>query len=195
MPDGTEGAGGGVLVLSAEDGAADTIVPRLIAAEAYLPLVRILETVPCADGERQPEIPTDLGLIDRVARQICAKLIILDPIVAFLAGSANAHRDQDVRRVLAPLAAMAQSTGAAVLVIRHLNKTLGDNPLYRGGGSIAFIGAARSGLLAAPDPDDESGSARILASTKCNLGPRPESLRYAIRPAGDSIRLAWLGTS
>ena len=56
--------------------------------------------------------------------------------MAFLGEGVNAHRDQDVRRALAPMAKMAERTGAAVLVIRHLNKAPGGNALYRGGGSI-----------------------------------------------------------
>jgi hypothetical protein len=90
---------------------------------------------------------------------------------------------------------MAERIGAAVLIVRHLNKSEGNNPLYRGGGSIGFVGAARSGLLAALDPDDESGNSRVLAATKSNLGPRPASLKYSIEPHEDSIRIYWQGES
>ena len=84
----------------------------------------------------------------------------------------NSHRDQDVRRALAPLAKLAEDTGAAVLIVRHLNKSSGGNPLYRGG-SIGIIGAARSALLVASHPEDESR--RVLATLKAT-SPSPRRL-------------------
>ena len=68
--------------------------------------------------------------------------------MAFLGATANSFRDQDVRRALAPLARLAETLGAAVIIVRHLTKNSAEgNPLYRGGASIGIIGAARSGLL------------------------------------------------
>jgi len=116
--------------------------------------------------------------------------------MAFLGGSTNSFRDQDVRRALAPLAGLAERLGSAEVIVRHLNKNSSErNALYRGGASIAFIGAARSGLLVARNPDDESGESRILASTKANLGRLPRSLGYSIQPHGDSICVSWTGES
>lgn len=195
MPDDSLGITGGVVLISAEDGAADTIVPRLKGADADLSLVRILQTVSCGDGDRQLEIPMDIPFIERAAKSVGAKLVVIDPLMAFLPSTTNSFRDQDVRRALAPLAAMAERIGAAVLIVRHLNKTSADNALYRGGGSIGIIGAARSGLLVAVDPDDESRERRILASTKCNLGSRPASICYTIIPSNDSILVGWGGES
>jgi AAA domain/DnaB-like helicase N terminal domain len=195
MPDGTPGVDSGVLILNAEDGEADTIVPRLAAMGADLTRVRILKTIPDTSGERQPEIPQDLGMIEKAAVSVNARLIVIDPLMAFLPGTTNTHRDQDVRRALAPLARMAERIGAAVLIVRHLNKAADGNPLYRGGGSIGIIGAARCGLLVARDPDDETGERRVLAVTKTNLGPLPCSLQYCIRPGNGSIRVNWCGES
>ena len=195
MPDGTHGAEGGVLVMNAEDGEADTIVPRLAAMRANLNRVRILKTISDPAGERQPEIPADLGTIERAALSVDARLVIIDPLMAFLSGATNSFRDQDVRRALAPLATMAERIRAAVLIVRHLNKMPDGNPLYRGGGSIGIIGAARSGLLVARDPDDETGERRVLAVTKTNLGPCPTSLSYFIKSEAESIRVQWCGES
>ena len=64
------------------------------------------------------------------------------------------------------------------MLVRHLNKAMDASAVYRGGGSIGIVGAARSGLLAARHPDD--GDRRILASTKCNFGPQPPSLVYRL---------------
>jgi hypothetical protein len=196
MPDGAPGIDGGVLILNAEDGPADTIVPRLKAAGANLERTKILQTVPSGSGERQPDIPADIAAIEAAAVSVGAKLIIVDPLMAFLAPqTTNAYKDQDVRRALSPLAAMAERIGSAVLVVRHLNKSADASPIYRGGGSIGIIGAARSGLLVARDPDDETGVSRVLAATKVNLGPLPRSLRYSLEPHGESIRVQWAGES
>ena len=65
--------------------------------------------------------------------------------------------------MLSRLAALADRTGCTVLLLRHLNKAKGGDPLYRGGGSIGIVGAARAGLLVAPDPDDPER--RVLAWT------------------------------
>ncbi len=83
---------------------------------------------------------------------------VVDPLTAYLGAEVNAHRDTDIRRALFPLGRLAEETGAAVLVVRHLNKGGSSNPLYRGGGSIGIIGAARSGLLVAKDRPGQSGS-------------------------------------
>jgi hypothetical protein len=194
MPDGAPCAPGGVVVMNAEDGLADTILPRLLAAGADPERVLALDTIPAGEAERLPSLPNDLGYLRLCIRQVQARLVIVDPIMAFLGGEVNAHRDQDCRRALHPLAAMAEETGAAVLVVRHLNKLAGGNPLYRGGGSIGIIGAARSGLLVAKDPDNPDR--RVLASAKCNLAKLPPSLAYDLTPGEEGgLRVGWRGES
>jgi hypothetical protein len=195
MPDGTPGATGGALLISAEDDADDTITPRLIAAGADLTRTRILRTIKTGDGERQIEIPADIPAIREAALSVDAVLIVIDPLMAFLAGGTNTWRDQDVRRALEPLARLAAELGAAVLVIRHLNKSSEGNPLYRGGGSIGIIGAARAGFVVGKDPDDGTGETRVLAVTKSNLAKKAPSLRYRIEPCGNSVAIKWLGES
>jgi hypothetical protein len=123
-----------------------------------------------------------------------AALVVVDPLMAFLSGEHNSHRDQDVRRALAPLAALAERTGAAIVVVRHLNKTSSSNPLYRGGGSIGIIGAARMGFLVAKDPQNEVR--RILAPTKTNLAQPPKSLSFALEGAENgAVKVVWSGES
>lgn len=194
MPDGTPGpAAAGVAILSAEDGLADTIRPRLEAAGADLAKVVALTAI-LGDGERMPSLPIDLDEIEATVLEHDAALVIIDPLMAYLAADVNSHRDQDVRRTLAPLSALAERTGAAVLVVRHLNK--GSGPaLYRGGGSIGIIGAARAALLVAPDPEDETR--RILAVSKSNLGALPPALAYRVEgdAATGAARIAWEGTT
>jgi hypothetical protein len=184
----------GVVLLSEEDGLEDTIRPRLDAAGAEVERVLSLDRIPDGNNERLPVLPNDAPLIRIVCRQMSAKLVIIDPLTAFLGGDTNTHKDHDVRRALHPLAAVAKETGAAIVVIRHLNKLAGGNPLYRGGGSIGIIGAARSGLLVARDPDNPDR--RILAGTKCNLAKLPASLAFGLSAAENgALRVGWVGES
>jgi hypothetical protein len=196
MPDGAPGPRGGVVLLSAEDALDDTIRPRLDAAGADVSRVLALDSIPDGDKPRRlPELPIDGPLIGAAVRRVGALLVVVDPLTAYLGHTVNSHRDTDCRRALWPLAALAEETGAAVVVIRHLNKAMGSNPLYRGGGSIGIIGAARSGLLVAKDPDNPDRR-RILAATKCNLAPLPASLAYDLSTAENgALRIGWAGES
>jgi hypothetical protein len=186
--------GGDVLVLSAEDGIEDTIRPRLEAAGADLDRIEVLTACRDAQGRpRPPIIPDDISTIREVLRRSRARLVVIDPLMAYLSGRVDSHRDQDVRGALHQLAEAAEESKAAVVIIRHLNKAAGGHALYRGGGSIGIIGAARAGLLVAPDPKDET--LRVLAMTKSNLGPIPPSLSYRLVQAGDVSQVEWLGIS
>jgi RecA-family ATPase len=180
---------GGVVILSAEDGLADTIKPRLDAAGADSSKVVAISTVPDSRGnERTIAIPEDTVTIEAAIRRVDAKLVIVDPLMAFLSGKAN--YDQDVRKALTPLARMAESTGVAVLVVRHLNKQQGGKALYRGGSSIGIIGAARSGLVVEEHPDNKD--LRVLAMNKSNLSEKAASLTYSVTTAeNDAAKAVW----
>jgi hypothetical protein len=195
FPDGTECEPSGVVLLSAEDGLADTIRPRLDAARADTSKILALATVPDENGhDRLLSIPEDISIIEKGIRRVGARLVVVDPLMAFLSGDTNSHRDQDVRRALAPLAGLAERTGAAVLVVRHLNKAQVSNPLSRGGGSIGIIGAARMAFVVGRDPQDENR--RVLASTKNNLAMPPASLIFGLEEVeSGSVRVDWLGQS
>ncbi len=195
LPDGERCEPAGVVLMSAEDGLADTIRPRLDAAGADTKRILALTTkTDSQNTEQMISIPEDLSLIEHEIKRVGARLVVVDPLMAFLSGDTNSHRDQDVRRALAPLAALAQRTGAAVLIVRHLNKTSGGNTLYRGGGSIGIIGAARSGLVVAEDPEDSER--RILAHNKQNLGKPSASLVFTIETAPNgAARVLWCGQS
>jgi RecA-family ATPase len=175
--------------LSAEDGLADTIRPRLDAAGANVTKIVAISTVPDKEGnERTIAVPEDIATIEKVIERVNAKLVIIDPLMAFLSGKAN--YDQDVRKALTPLARMAERTGVAVLVVRHLNKQQGGKALYRGGSSIGIIGAARSGLVVEAHPDNDD--LRVLAVSKSNLAEKPASLTYSITTAeNNAAKVQW----
>ncbi len=159
-----------VQIVSYEDAIAETLVPRLIAAEADLDRV---EFVVCKDAGKVLDLTRHLADIERRALEREVKLIVIDPLVAGLPRQeVNSHRDQDVRSVLAPLAALSAAQSLAVIATMHFSKSA-VSALLGAGGSIGFVGAARSILVFGVDPHDEQGAAgprRVLAHAKCNVG-------------------------
>src|SRR5215213_6143519 len=121
FPEGQECEAAGVVIMNAEDGLADTIRPRVDAAGGDPSRIVSLATVEDGD-ERHLSIPEDIPIIELAIERVGAKLVNIDPLMSFLSGESNAHKDQDVRRALAPLARLAERTGAAIVLVRHLNK-------------------------------------------------------------------------
>jgi hypothetical protein len=180
-----------VLILSAEDDPGTTILPRLLAAGGDPERVHLLDGVMVGDRERPAVLPLDLDMVESIVRERSVALVVIDPFMAFLDSETDSHRDQDVRLVLHRLGKLAAATDAGILLIRHLNKYRSGDAIYRGGGSIGIIGAARSGLLVGKHPD-RPGS-YVLAGVKSNLGPMPPSLEYTMEPTDDVARIAWGG--
>jgi hypothetical protein len=119
-----------------------------------------------------------------------AKLLVIDPLMASVPLKHDTNNDQHVRVLLARISRLAEETGCAVLLVRHLNKKPGGSPLYRGGGSIGIVGVARSGMLVAPLPEDPDDEVRVLAMTKCNLARRAQSLMYEVAEAVEPNRFS-----
>lgn len=191
LPNGDRIDASDVVILSGEDGIADTIRPRVDAAMGNVNRIHILKAVNTAEGDTYVDLSVHIEQIKSVVKHRSARLIIIDPLMAYLGGK-NSYKDQDIRRVLTPLAQMAEETSCAVLVIRHLTKSIGGPALYRGGGSIGIAGAARVVMLVTPNPDkpDEKGSL-ILSTVKNNLAKHADALGYDLRPVGDSVRCEW----
>jgi hypothetical protein len=194
LPGGEPAAPRDVIILSAEDDLHDTIRPRIDAAGGDPTRVVSLLAIP--DGSafgRLFVIPGHVLVLEGVVVRTNAALVIVDPLMAYLQRGHNANSDQDVRRALASLKAVGERTGVAIVVVRHLNKSSSANPLYRGGGSIGIIGAARCGLLLAQDP--KHPQRRILAATKGNLGRPPPSLAFHLEsvPRLGVTRVVWEG--
>jgi hypothetical protein len=187
---------GDVVLLSAEDGVADTIRPRADAAGADTTRIHAVQGVPIGeDGALRLPTLADIAQLRRLVEATHARLVIVDVLMAYLPIGTDSHKDQDIRAVLARLAALADATGATVLLLRHLNKAKGGDPLYRGGGSIGIVGAARAAMLVAPDPDNPDR--RVLAWSKSNLAPTPDSLIYRLVDTEPLhvAEIAWDGVS
>jgi hypothetical protein len=186
----------GVLLFSAEDDVFDTIRPRIDAAGGDPQRIAAFVAVPDGTETGRPfALPRDLPILEAVVARLDAALVVFDPLVAYLPAGVSPNSDQHVRHAMAALKASAERTGAAIVVVRHLNKTMTANPLYRGVGSIGIIGAARSGLLLAADPDDPER--RILALAKGNLARPAASLAFRLEdvPGATVARVVWDGES
>jgi AAA domain len=165
-----------VVLMSAEDGLGDTIRPRLEDMGADLGRVIALRGLIDGDGKERPLTLADLDVIEKAIVEHQPALVIVDPIVAYVAGK-DTHKANEVRSLLAPLAALAEKHKTAVLTIRHLNKGTGK-AAYRGQGSVDFLAACRSAFLAGEDP--ENPDQKVLCHIKANLGPKTPSLTYTI---------------
>lgn len=176
-------APGNVLMLSAEDGLGDTLRPRLDAVGADVSRVFALA---------EPMTFDAAGLIRLEAAIIehAPVLVIIDPLFGFTGGKVDIHRANECRAVSAPLAAIAERHGCAVVAVRHLGKSRGGgHALNAGIGSIDFTAAARSVLLVGQDPDEPTK--RAIVQTKNNLAPHGEAVGYTL----EGGQFFWTGVS
>jgi putative DNA primase/helicase len=171
---------GDVIFMSAEDGIRDTIIPRLMAAGADTTRVHIVAsaTKPDGTGRKTFSLKTDVDLLEAKAKEIgCVRLIIVDPISAYMGGS-DGNGNVETREVLEPLAEMADRLRIAVVAVTHLNKggAGGQSALNRFAGSIAFVAAARAAFAVIEDSEDDER--RLLLQAKNNLGAKCKGLAF-----------------
>ena len=187
---------GTVLLVCAEDDLADTIRPRLEAAGADLDRIAFLPLRRNDDGIAVPlTLPDDLAQLRAAVVRSGATLVIIDTISAHLSESIATNNDASVRRATTPLADLAQQSGCAIVGIRHFNKASEMRAIYRGGGSIAFSGAARSELVVAEHPDQPGVT--VLARLKNNLAAKGTVVGMRFRLVSDELYdapvVAWEG--
>jgi hypothetical protein len=192
FPDGPGPGPANALVLSAEDTAADTIVPRLHRLGADLGRVFVWQRQ--GDDEDWPwHFPAQAGRLDDALARTDARLAVIDPIMAFLDDSVLSASDQSVRRALGPLMHLADKH-RCTLLLRHLRKQGGPKALYRGLGSIAFVAACRFAMLVARDPLVPGQC--VLAPVRNSLGGPQPSLAYRLTAADGNLPVVeWLGVS
>lgn len=178
LPSGGRTISGTCLIASAEDAPEDTIAPRLIVAEAKMSRVGVIREVKIEDQLCFLSLPRDLNRLRKLVVARGARVLVIDPLNAFLERGTDTYKDQDIRSVLAPVENMAEETGVAVLIIAHLTKKEDSSVLYRVGGSIGFIGAARSVLAVG---ETNKPNLRVLYSLKSNLAKKPQPLSYETR--------------
>lgn len=170
-----------VIYQTAEDGLGDTVKPRLI--EAGADLNRVL----CIDDHDAP-LTLDDDRIEWAIVENHARLLIIDPIQAFLGADVDMNRANEVRPIFRKLGEIAQRTGCAIILIGHLNKAAGMQSTYRGLGSIDITAAVRSVLFIGKKKDDPN--IRVLTHEKSSLAPPGPSLAFAL---GDEDGFRWIG--
>src|SRR5262249_45667901 len=140
--------------------------------------------------------PANILQLQRAIEDQRIRLVIVDPIMSYLGEKIDPNSDHSVRQALTPLARLADETETTFLLIAHLNKGQSPNPLARVGGSMAFVAAARSGLLLARDPDPDADQAsRVLCQIKSNLGGIATALTYKVEHAQVSEDGEAIGTA
>jgi hypothetical protein len=172
-----------VLFVTSEDDPGDTIRPRLDAAGADCRNVHLLTMVRRLDDkgkefERMFSLADLQDLEAALQRLADCKLLVVDPIGSFLGGGVDAHRDNEVRPLLAPLAQLAERYGPAVLVVAHRRKSSAAIADDLALGSRAFTGIARAVWHLTRDPNDKAR--RLLLPGKMNLAPEGSGLAFSI---------------
>jgi hypothetical protein len=181
LPDGSAGQGPvRVAIFNAEDDPDDTLYPRLRALGADLD--RCLVWRKNEAGARPLCLPRQVAPLEDAVTRWGARLVVLDPVTAFVAPGAMSN-DAAMRAALLPLAVLGARYGCAAKLVRHLNKRGGLRAEYRGAGTIGLLGMCCSGWLAAPDP--QAPGRCVLAQVKNNLGPPQPSLAYEVKAGAD----------
>lgn len=189
-PDGSTCEMGTVIYATTEDGYADTVKPRLSAANADHSKIVFLEGIEHPDGEGPMFLDEHLAMLDwHLDKTEGVKLLVLDTLQSFIGDKVNTNNNSSSRRVMTPLKRLAEKHRVAVLAIEHMTKSKTerkDNASYRVQGSIAFIGAARSVWICCKHPDDDQK--RILQASKTNLAPDGEGFGLSFGITGPTGR-------
>jgi hypothetical protein len=177
------------VMLSTEDGLADTLKPRLEDAGADCSKVKVLTHWDDANGERHPFTFFDMPILEKVLEDYHPRLVIIDPIQAYL-GGIDINRANETRPLLAALHQLAEQYQCAIACIRHPAKAhQGGKALHRGLGSVDFIGAARTGLFVEQHPLHETKV--LVAQSKSNIGPLGRTLIFS----KEGGQFEWCGRS
>ena len=166
---------------TAEDGLGDTVKPRLLSAEANLERVLVID-----DADNPLTLADER--IENAIRENNARLVIIDPLQAFLGANVDMNRANEVRPIFRRLAEVAQSTNCAIVMIGHLNKASGSQSTYRGLGSIDITAVVRSLLFIGKVRSDPT--TRVIVHEKSSLAPPGQSLAFSL---GDEKGFRWIG--
>ena len=160
-----------IIYQTAEDGLADTVKPRLEKAQADCNNIFVID-----------ETDVSLSMLDeRIEQAILkekAKLMILDPIQAYLGAKMDMNRANEARVMTKHLGQVAERTGCAIVLIGHMNKNAGGKVAYRGMGSIDFFAVARSVLLVGRVKGQENR--RAMIQIKNNLAKRGHAKSFVL---------------
>jgi len=168
-----------VLLLSGEDGIADTIVPRLIEMGANMERVKQLKGLKKTESGdiRTLDLRTDLQRIDRELSKGGYGMVVIDPINAYTP-EVDAKADVSVRTMLRPIGELAERHQVILLLVRHLNKNERAKVMYRSLDSIGYVAFARAVLLVGKNPDDEDES--VVVVIKSSVAKKPKGISFRL---------------
>jgi len=174
---------GSVLILSAEDDIDDTIVPRLMAANADTSKIHIIRAVRDGGSSRSFSLQADLKTLEAFIDELGdVALVIIDPVTSYL-GKVDSHKNAEVRGTLEPMGDLAARKHVAIICNNHLSKGAAVNANNRVMGSVAFTAHSRAVTIIAraeSTDGDDATDRRLFLPSKMNLGPLPPSLSYRI---------------
>lgn len=171
-----------VLYQTAEDGIADTIKPRLAKCGADMTRVRFIN-----EDEKQLSMTDDR--IEKAIRQNNVRLMIMDPIQAYLGANVDMNRANEIRPLFRHLSTIAERTGCAIVLIGHLNKSSGSQSDYRSLGSIDIAAAVRSILFVEKVEKEKEQDIRVVYQQKDSLAKKENPVAFSLGEEG----LTWLG--
>lgn len=155
---------------TAEDGLADTIKPRLTAANADCSRI-------CTIIEGNNSLHFCDSRLEETIASTGARLLIMDPIQAYLGANVDMHRANEIRPVMSRLEAIAEKYRCAVVLIGHMNKS-GKKAKYKGLGSVDITAAARSVLFVGRRDNDKFK--RCIIPVKSNLAPEGRAVLFSV---------------
>lgn len=170
-----------VIYQSAEDGAEDTLKPRLVSAGADCSQIAFID-------ESELGLTLNDRRIENAINETGARMLVFDPLQAYLGENSEINRSDGIRPVMRRLAAVAERTGCAIVAIGHMNKAGGAKGIYRGLGSIDITAAARSVLLVGRVKSNPS--IRVMAQLKNSLAEEGRPIAFEIN---DNATVRWIG--
>ena len=170
-----------IIYQTAEDGLEDTIKPRLEAAEADCTQIKVID-------ESEAALSMLDERIEKAIIEVGARVVILDPIQAYVGANINMNNANEVRNVMAQLGRIAEKYDCAILLVGHMNKGSGNKSSYRGLGSIDFQASARSVLIVGRIK--ENPQVRVMVQDKSSLAPEGEAIAFELDKENG---FSWLG--
>ena len=181
LPDGKAHEPQTVLYQCAEDSISDTIKPRLEAAGADCKKVVYIDT-------EDEMLSLYDSRIEETIKNLNVKLVILDPIQAFLTQCGDMQSAIKMRNVMHRLANIAETYNCAIVLIGHMTKASSGKQLYRGLGSIDIAAIARSVLMI--ERNKNNPTIRYMFQIKNSLASEGSAVSFAL---DESYGFQWIG--
>lgn len=128
--------------------------------------------------------------IEAAVKEVRARMVIFDPIQAFMGAKVDMFRPNETRPELAKLFEMCDRNDCSCAIVSHMSKAGDKSPVNRSLGSVDIPAAMRSILELVHNPDNDKEC--IMVHVKCSNAPRGQSIVYTI---GNRGGVHWVGFS